>query len=304
MRAQALGLSRALGGILQAEVLEKTVPLPQGWEERDGRPDVVVACGSAAIFPALNLKRRFGTFAVFTQRPAWGGFLFDAVLRPRHDGPGGKNTLSIVGAVGPVSGDALKARRAGAVARFGDGGRPRIGVLLGGGNRAFAFSAGECLRIRERVLRLREATGGTILATASRRTGAENVRALGEGFLWEDGLGNPYMDILAAADVLLVTGDSVNMLSEACSAGRPVLIFPPVARGGVRGRLAAGKFLAFHADLEARGLARVWRGGEGWEGWERWEAPGLDETARAAEWLAEKIRARNGGRGFAKQSLA
>ena len=297
MRAQALGLSRALGEVLSAEVLEKTVPLSQGWEERDGRPDVVVGCGSAAVFPALNLKRRFGAFAVFAQRPFFGGWMFDAILRPRHDGTGGKNTLSITGAVGPVSGDVLEARRAAAVARFGEG-RPRIGVLLGGGNRAFEFSAAECLRVRGRVLRLREATGGMILATASRRTGAENVRALGDDFLWEDGLGNPYMDILAAADILLVTGDSVNMLSEACSASRPVLIFPPVVRGGFRARLAAEKFLAFHSDLESRGLARVWRGneraagGNGGVDWEDWESPGLDETARAAEWLAKKIRAR------------
>ena len=142
MRAQAGGLSRALGEVLQAEVSEATTPLARGWGEGGGRPDVVVGCGSAAVWPALNLKRRFGAFAVFAQRPAWGGFLFDAVLRPRHDGPGGGNALSIVGAVGPVSGDALKARRAGAVARFGDGeaaadwgfvGRGESGVCVFGG---------------------------------------------------------------------------------------------------------------------------------------------------------------------------
>ena len=218
--------------------------------------------------------------------------MFDAVLRPRHDGPGGGNALSIVGAVGPVSGDALKTRRGGGGCAFwGRGAAVDWGFVGRGESGVCVFGGGMFADSGSGVLRLREATGGTILATASRRTGAENVRALGEGFLWEDGLGNPYMDILAAADVLLVTGDSVNMLSEACSAGRPVLIFPPVARGGVRGWLAAGKFLAFHADLEERGLARVWREGEGLEGLEDWEAPGLDETARAAEWLAEKIRA-------------
>ena len=290
MRAQASGLARVLGGILDAEVAEKTVPLAGD----EAPPDVAVACGSAAVFSALRLKIQRGTFIVHAQRPFFGAALFDAILRARHDGPGGANALAITGSVGPVSGDALKARRESALRRFGDAPRPRIGVLLGGANRAFEFTPRECLRIRESVLRLRDKTGGGVLAVASRRTGEDNAKIL-QDLIWEDDGGNPYLDILAAADILAVTGDSVNMLSEACAAGRPVLVFPPTIRGGWRGRRAAAKFLRFHDELEERGLARAW--GEAEENppdWEGWKTPPLDETARAAQWLAEKIRARFG----------
>ena len=289
MRAQAAGLARALAGILQAEVLEKTVPL----SAVDSPPEVAVACGGSAVWPALNLKRKFGSFAVFTQRPFFGESFFDAVLRPGHDGPGGKNSLAITGSVGPVSAEVLAARRASALARFGHPPPPRIGVLIGGANHAFSFSPEDCGRIRDSLFRARDELGGgggTILATASRRTGAENLAALRAGnFLQEDGGGNPYLDILAASDLLAVTGDSVNMLSEACSAGVPVLIFPPAARPGWRGRRAGLKFHKFHSELESRGLARLWDGNL--RGWAQWKSPGLDETARAAKWLAEKIRA-------------
>lgn len=107
------------------------------------------------------------------------------------------------------------------------------------------------------------------------------------------------MDILAAADILAVTGDSVNMLSEACAAGRPVFVFPPTARPGWRGKMAAQKFFRFHDELFSRGLAKRWDAAadilsdeKKREEWEGWGAPPLDETARAARWLAEKIRAR------------
>ena len=295
MRAQAAGVSRALGEILGAEVLEKTVRANGRIEnaDEDSPPDIAVGCGSSAVLPTLRLKRWFGIFAVFAQRPFLGESFFDAVLRPRHDGLGGKNTLAITGSVGPVSGAVLQARREKALARFAKAQSPRIGVLLGGANRAFSFSQEDCARVRDAVLQMQKESGGTILATASRRTGAENIRILGDGFLWEDGGENPYLDILATADILAVTGDSVNMLSEACSSGRPVVIFPPVLQPGWRSQQAAVKFRNFHAELESRGLARMLpAAGGSLRGWETWESPGLDETARAAEWLAGKIRAR------------
>jgi mitochondrial fission protein ELM1 len=37
---------------------------------------------------------------------------------------------------------------------------------------------------------------------------------------------NPYISVLAASDVLLVTADSISMISEACATQKPVYIFP------------------------------------------------------------------------------
>ena len=42
------------------------------------------------------------------------------------------------------------------------------------------------------------------------------------------------MQILAHADALIVTADSVNMLGEAVTTGKPVLIYTPVARGHLK----------------------------------------------------------------------
>ncbi len=64
------------------------------------------------------------------------------------------------------------------------------------------------------------------------------------------------MGILAVADRLVVTGDSIAMLSEACATGRPVQMFD---LGGMRGqsddrrRLSPGG--ALYAALHALVLA-------------------------------------------------
>lgn len=70
---------------------------------------------------------------------------------------------------------------------------------------------------------------------------------------------NPHLGHLAWADTFIVTADSVSMLSEACSTGKPVYVV-----GGDRCR---GKIAAFHRTLQARGATRPFTGSEDVSGW-------------------------------------
>jgi mitochondrial fission protein ELM1 len=96
--------------------------------------------------------------------------------------------------------------------------------------------------------------GGSLLVLASRRTPprlAGALRdALGEvpGLHWrgrDDGP-NPYPGVLAWADRLVATPDSVNMLSEACAVGCAVHSFVPEA--------LPDKLARFHHTLREAGL--------------------------------------------------
>ena len=67
-----------------------------------------------------------------------------------------------------------------------------------------------------------------------RRTGSESAEALAKSLLgaaqlyvWADGKAdNPYLSYLAAADILVVTGESESMLMDAIATGKPVYIYP------------------------------------------------------------------------------
>jgi mitochondrial fission protein ELM1 len=104
--------------------------------------------------------------------------------------------------------------------------------------------------------------GGSVLITTSRRTDPELIQALAHrydetpGVIWrgaEDGP-NPYPGLLAWADRIVCSPDSVNMISEACATDAPVFVFDP---GRVRGRprvfvdalLARGRIRAMDATL-------------------------------------------------------
>jgi mitochondrial fission protein ELM1 len=122
---------------------------------------------------------------------------------------------------------------------------------------------------------MQEATGASLMATLSRRTG-EAARAQFRVWLaphcdiFYEGEGlNPYFAMLAAADHVLVTADSVNMAVEAASTGKPVHVL------AVDGR--AGKIERFHRSLSERGCARAFLGQL-----DSWTYPPLLETERVA----------------------
>ena len=311
--AQARGLARAVATLCGGEVVEKTVAptaafalLPGAVFARrwltfaalHGAPAIAIVTGTRAAAVGIALRAR-GAFVVFVQKPPFAARYFDVVVAPMHDRLRGDNVVVTLGAVGEVTADSVPARAASAQRKFAAIPQPRVGALIGGGNRAFDFSPTDAQRLADELTAAANTVGGGILATASRRTGAAQADRLaqhlrGDGvFFWRGGDDNPYRDILAAADFFLVSGDSVNMLSEACATAKPVFIWlPPRRRGAKR---AAAKFLAFHASLIARGLARPWRG-EWATGDALNNAPGLAETARAAEQIWARFNTVSGAR--------
>ena len=251
-------------------------------------PDMIFACGHRAAAAALSARKKYGAFVVFAQKPPGNAAIFDAVICPMHDEICGENVLPILGSAGGVCGRNLQKRRGRAREKFAHIPNPKTALLIGGNSRAYRISPAFCRELAESV---RCADGG-ILATVSRRTGAENTAALktaladGGGFLYCGEGENPYMDILAAADRFVVSADSVNMLSESAAARKPLWFAEPPIRS-VR---AAEKFRRFHSELTARDIARRWAGS-----FAEWTAPGLDETARAAAFVWRRYRAVRGG---------
>jgi mitochondrial fission protein ELM1 len=131
--------------------------------------------------------------------------------------------------------------------------RPIVTLLLGGPVRSEGMEPGTAARIAQQAAAL----GTSVLATASRRTGAAATTAVTEAlkniphrlYPWGGSGANPYGAMLGMADILVVTGDSISMLSEALMATAPLLIADPGGLGP-RHRAVAESLVA--AGLAAR----------------------------------------------------
>ncbi|MET0807573.1 MAG: mitochondrial fission ELM1 family protein [Pseudoxanthomonas sp.] len=201
-------------------------------------PRLAIGCGRQAALATRLLHER-GSKAVQILDPRVDTRYWDLVVAPEHDRLTGDNVITLLGSLNPVD-EAWLARAREAFAVFAELPQPRTAVLLGGSSSHARFdrSAFEVLASKLEVALARE--GGSVLITTSRRTPADLIAALRHryvetpGVVWcgeADGP-NPYEGLLAWADRIVCSPDSVNMVSEACATDAPVFVFDPTRVSG------------------------------------------------------------------------
>jgi mitochondrial fission protein ELM1 len=302
---QAIGLAEAMGLTPEVKRLEirepwrhlppllwvgtLRAPGPGGDRLAPPWPDIVISCGKRSAVPALAVKRASGgrTVAVHIQTPPVPAGRFDLVVAPAHDGLAGPNVFVTRAAVHRVTPERL----AEAAARFAPGlahlPRPLVAVLIGGSNGRHRLTPDIMARVADQLAALARDRGVGLAVTPSRRTGGENEAILRDrlrglnAVIWDGQGENPYFGYLGLADAVVVTADSVSMVSEAVSTGKPVYV---VELPGASRRIDR-----FHAMLREAGMTRRFEGRI-----ETWQYAPPDDTARAAAEVWRRLRARQG----------
>tara|TARA_B100000683_G_scaffold257060_1_gene278212 strand:+ start:3677 stop:4663 length:987 start_codon:yes stop_codon:yes gene_type:complete len=259
---------------------------PDGSQLQPPWPNLVIAAGRQTVAPALAIKRASAgqTFLVQVQDPVARRDRFDVIAAPRHDGLTGGNVIQTSGALTGITEAALTD----AGEHFADTlailPRPLVAVLVGGSNGKYRMTDRAMTDLAEGLQRLSGDYGAGLAITASRRTGKENEARLRGGlagtacWFWDGQGDNPYLGLLALADAIVVTADSVSMVSDACSTGKPVYVAE--LEGG------SGKFDRFHACLRDQGMTRIFDGTL-----DRWTYDALCDT----EYVAEEVMRRYAG---------
>lgn len=278
---QCFGLAKALG--LQAErrliAPRRVFAWLMPWGPIDPReassrptspiappfPDLLIAAGRRTVPYLRHVRRASGgrVFTVFMKDPYTGANTADVLCLPRHDRLRGDNVVVALTSPHSLTPEAFAAARVQVDARLAPLPRPRLGMVLGGVSGHYHFTGADSVRLGEiAVKHAREGHG--LMVTPSRRTpphllGAvhDALRAAGFGperaFVWDRTGENPYLQILAQADSIIVTGDSVNMVGEAAATGAPVHVYIPSGKGHP-------KMTAFIDRLEAYGAVRRYAG--------------------------------------------
>lgn len=310
-RAHIAGLSRAgsLSGVAAGSAVPRGVVSPR----------LVLSAGRRSAAVALWLKARHGCRIVHCMSPGLAGLLrrdrFDLLVLPGHDLPSGSsaaaNVFPTLGAPNRMSPERLRMAHEVWVERLDHLPRPRVALLVGGptggqsggqfGGQWGAKFVGQfggggmdpaaAHALGRAIAGLTIAAGGSVMATTSRRTGKDATEALAAGLgrvmhlihRWGEPGQNPYDGFLALADVIVVTGDSASMLSEACATGAAVYVVANPQAGARHRRMLR--------DFAAAGQARPFAGSLA--GYSRQP---LDEAGRVAGEIVRRFGVPGGAR--------
>ncbi|CAB1274990.1 mitochondrial fission ELM1 family protein [Candidatus Nitrosacidococcus tergens] len=226
-------------------------------------PNLIIACGRKSILPALMVKEECKAKIIYLQSPVINTKHFDLVIAPTHDSrTTGKNVLYSIGAPHQVTEQKLAQARNHFAHLFSKYPQPRLGILLGGDNKAYHLDQNTIKKLIQELKILIAYQSLSVFITPSRRTDSKIIQLLKNVFkefnskiyIWDaEKEENPYFGILAWSDFLLVSCESVSMISEACATHCPVYLLNLPGRGDK-------KFQSFHQNLENLDRIKWWEG--------------------------------------------
>lgn len=303
MRSQVEGVLEALGRPYALKTARRRAPwawlpmvchhgaLSQLTPESDALvppwPRAVVSSGRRAASLALAIKQaaRGGVKLIHLTDPRACRGRFDLIVAMEHDSAEGPNVLRTRYALHRLTQTRLQEAAKLWAPRLEAWPKPWTGVLLGGSTHRYTLDAAAMDHVIARLREVLERGPGSLLITPSRRTGEENIRRLLQAFggnprvflhLLEGE--NPYLGFLALSDALIVTDDSVNMLSEAHFTGKPIYLLPLPGH-------ADTKPARFARRMVEEGVARELR-----LPLETWKYLVVDERERIVERVREILR--------------
>ncbi len=292
LQAQAVGLAEAAG--LEPALVSLQPRAPWRWVSarfwpaplravhlRDPGDAVVIGAGGTAAVVAAALRRP-GRPVVQVQHPRIDPARFDLIVVNRHDGLTGSNVVVTRTALHRAS----PARLAEAVAvwapRLAHLARPLVAVLIGGSNGRFRLDAGVAAALGASLAGMMRVDRVGLALTPSRRTSEDAQAALHSaikplgGWVWDMVGDNPYFGLLALADAIVVTEDSVSMVSEAVATSAPVLL------AALPGR--SRRIRLFNQFLQEDGRVRPFAGRL-----DLWPVMPIDDTQAAADEMRRRL---------------
>lgn len=236
---------RALPPWLLPEVAKVEIP------QDASAPDLVVSCGGKSVVPARTWAYKFGVPYVFIglRRP-YPADWFHSVITHVPEESGEENAIAVELIPTPVTPALIAAQ-----------GSVEIGtwcMAIGGSSPSCFFEEQDWSTLAEGMNALARRENIRWLLTTSRRTGVAaerilkkrlNPLALKDAIWWSEEPRRELYQFMARSEVIFVTQDSVTMLTEAVSAGRPVVAVRP---DGLRASDDSFKE-AYFARLEKQG---------------------------------------------------
>ena len=222
---------------LEKETAQKLVSVPC---------DMVISSGSSLAAINLAVAAENSAKSIAIMRPGIFDFSnFHLVIMPEHDRPPrSKNVLVSVGSLNAIDKESLKSDfqrllSSRSVLKGLDAvDKPKIGVLIGGDSKNYKLIPDAVAFLCDQLKKVLDDLDGYLFLTTSRRTPEDVIDILKSYFknnprcklfviATEANPAGTVGGIFYLSDCIVVSGESISMVSEAASCGKYVIVFEP-----------------------------------------------------------------------------
>ncbi len=194
-------------------------------------PKIIISCGKSTAYYSKMIKQKAKNkiFSIFIQKPPINLSNFDVVISPKHDKCKGLNVIETQGALTKINSKYIKninKKKAPSILK-----KKFVTVLIGGDSRHHKITKSILDKIIKSLQLIEEQKKIRIFILVSRRTGKKNYLYLKKNlvnknfiFILPNSKKVSYLNAISFAKAIIVTSDSVSMVTEASSTGKPTYI--------------------------------------------------------------------------------
>ena len=192
-------------------------------------PNLLISCGRKSVIPSILIKnffqKNYEIINIHIQDPKINIKEFDYIIVPDHDSLDGDNVIKSKGAIHYVSLEEIEEQRK------NKNKKKIISIVLGGPNKYYSFLANEIKSLFDQIEHLFFNDFDEIRIISSRRTPDQIIDELKIKYKDNSKVSidsslsrQKYIQALALADKIIVTSDSISMISEAAITGTPICL--------------------------------------------------------------------------------
>lgn len=191
-------------------------------------PKYVITTGRRMSGISIAIKSFFGdkVKTIHIQDPKISNKNFDLLLIPEHDNVTGHNIIQTKGALSFFKNNEIEQNLNFLLTK------PIIFLMVGGDNKRFIPNNTDYYDLSMKVVKATKLLSAKLIVSTSRRTSlkAKSIiksvftKQLNDCKFYNNNDKNPYPEVLKTANYIIVTSDSVNMISETATISTPLFV--------------------------------------------------------------------------------
>ena len=246
--------------------------------------NIVISCGRKSVIPSIFLKKKYRNKIVniHIQDPKVSLKNFDFIVVPEHDNLVGENVLQSKGAIHYLQENELEKSKNYLKSEIKK--EKLVTLIMGGPNKYYDYNDEDIDKIFKKIKENFINNGYQLVFIPSMRT-PQNIIDKAKNYYNENQIiitsidKNAYLSSLKLSDHIVVTCDSISMISEAAITGKPIYV------AHMPNKKKNERFKKFFDLFKSLNIIRDLE-----DSVEYWSYKKLDETNRISRYIKDKLK--------------